>query len=225
MCILNHAHTSLLLSLCAFSVTALADDGAFVVRPAEIFQHEVEVSLEDGLPFRSISIIGPRLHSQMPGCETSQHTSYNWYKIVGSNHLLNAIQPKDVTFQWNGENFRIERPAYLLTPATILQQSAADAGPDDANVLLAFQLSQKKSAIDPHKPPKARFLCIAVRQRHHDEIYEISFPDCEYLLSQIDSQELTGKINTVDQFGLHRVKRLRTAYRLESIPQSSTQDN
>jgi hypothetical protein len=230
MCILNHYHTSLLLSLCAFSATALADDGAFVVRPAEIFQHEVEVSLEDGPAFRSISIIGPRLHSQMPECETcqnvsSKHASYNWYKIVGSNHSLNAIQPKDVTFKWNGDNFRIERPAYLLTPATILQQSAADAGPDDSNVLLAFQLSLKKSAADPHKPPKVRFVCIAVRQRHHDEIYEISSPDCGYLLSQIDSHELTGEINTVDQFGLHRVKRLRTAYRLESIPQLSTQEN
>ena len=230
MSIFNHYHMLLLLSLCAVSATSLADGGAFVVRPAEIFQHEVEVSLEDGLGFRSISIIGPRLQSQMPPCETSRnvsskHTSYNWYKIVGSNRSLNTIHPKDVTFEWNGDKFRIERPAYLLTPATILKESIAEAGPDDASVLLAFQLTLNKSTAVPQKPSKIRFVCIAVRQRHHDEIYEISFPGCGFLISQIESRELTGEINTLDQFGLHRAKRLRTAYRLESIPQSSTQED
>ena len=208
---------ALLLFLFALTPPAFTDEPIILVRPVEVFQHEVEVKVPTS-DYCAISITGPRMFSRMSPCVADQKdhaaklSTYNWYKIVGDiPSALTSVRIKDPT-QTN-QTIRLGNPSYFLIPTIILGDSQADEGSSSANVMLAFEYPGppvRENSVEKRK--SYSYYCLPVNQRHHDEIYKVARPFCEYVVLRTNGLSMNGEISSVDQFGLHRVKRLSSPY-------------
>lgn len=216
---------ALLLFLFALTPPAFTDEPIVLVRPVEVFQHEVEVKVPASADYCAISITGPRMFSRISPCVADQKdhsakpSAYNWYKIVGDiPSALTSVSIKDPT-QNNQTNqtIRLGNPSYFLIPTIILGDSQADEGSSSANVMLAFEypgFPVRENSVDKRK--SYSYYCLPVNQRHHDEIYKVARPFCEYVVLRTNGLSMNGEISSVDQFGLHRVKRLSSPYAVRS---------
>ena len=201
---------------------AYCSDHASLVRPTELFQHSIEVKLASDSDYETISIAGPRLYSQFRTCEFEGQSSsigttpYNWYKIIGDQKSANRIVSSISDRKRYGKKIKLGRPSYLLTPATALGDAGTESGSKSANLMLAIEFLSRTAATSGLTTETKHFLCLPVMQRHHDEIYPIHSPACEYVLRKVKSKPLQGKINTIDQFGIHQAQFLSSMYTLES---------
>ena len=212
---------ALLLVLFALTPPAFTDEPIILVRPVEVFQHEVEVKVPTS-DYCAISITGPRMFSRISPCvadrkdHSAKPSAYNWYKIVGDiPSSLTSVRIQDPS--QNNQTIRLGNPSFFLIPTIILGDSQADEGSSSANVMLAFEhpgLPVRDNSVDKRK--SYSYYCLPVNQRHHDEIYKVARPFCEYVVLRANGLSMSGEISSVDQFGLHRVKRLSSPYAVRS---------
>ncbi len=190
--------------------------------PANLIEHRVELqSLIDDQRVKT-DLEGPYYFSLAVGGmgrEVKKEKAYlAWYKIVGAKfEETRKVSVLDLVQGADKAPMTIESAEYFLSPAQRITSGPPSEIPEGLDHYKAYrvvdapsreldvQLSES-SAREKRIVGKARFLCVATDEWHHDEHFPASHRQAGFVVYELDPQEHSQQIGMIDQFGLNQIR-------------------
>lgn len=190
--------------------------------PARPIEHGVDLKGTFDAERVETDLVGPKMFSRAVGCLNrpvkKPLACLSWFEIVDS-----AVEPVreviilDMIRGGSDKKLRIQSAEYLLSPSQLITTGAPEPVPDGLDHYKAYRivdapaLDREVTLSDSLGPGKRRlgkplFVCLAVREWHHDEYFNVSHPyDC-FVVYELDEQEHAEELSTLDQFGLNALQ-------------------
>lgn len=195
-------------------------------------EHSVDLQTELDAEKASTLLSGPKFFSIAVGCSDSRlsenaapgngvpenRACLQWYEIVKpTTKETRKVSVLDPLRGGNDTDLRIGAAEFLLTPAQLLGTGNPLPVPEGLDVYKAYQILDANSlartvaiagsaANTTRKVGKPVFLCIPSKEWHHDEFIEASHPTACFVVYELDPQDCTQKVSTLDQFGLNQIE-------------------
>ncbi|TWU31331.1 DUF7450 family protein [Novipirellula artificiosorum] len=189
------------------------------VKPARSIQHTVELQGKFDSERVETDLEGPLFFSRSVGCmgraAKKQPAYLNWFKIVASPE-----QPErelfilDMVRGDSSKTLKIKQAEYLLSPSQLITSGVPDAIPGGLDHYKAYRVVDAPSldrqvtltgsvGSSERRLGKPIFVCLPVREWHHDEYFSASHSaDC-FVVYALDEQPHDQKFSLIDQFGLN----------------------
>jgi hypothetical protein len=220
---------ALVASLITLTVNAAPVRAHSPVEFLEVVQGEPSNLIEHGVELQSFfdeqrvttELEGPYYFSLSVGGmgrEVKKEKAYlAWYKIVGSKpeetrkvSVLDLVRGGDIA------PMTIESAEYFLSPAQRITSGPPSEIPEGLDHYKAYRIADapsheldlqlgESSGAKKRTVGKARFLCVATDEWHHDEHFPASHRQAGFVVYELDPQEHSQQIGMIDQFGLNQI--------------------
>jgi hypothetical protein len=147
-----------------------------------------------------------------------ENACLNWYRITNSEtETIPTLRIRDILSRGHSYQIDIGSAEFLLSPAQKLTSGPPNAAADELNHFKAYPISkappisraiQLRDSLGPtdRKILRAAFLCVPVQQWHHHEHFPIEGPEGCFVVYELESNKLSAKVSTIDQFGLNELR-------------------
>lgn len=192
------------------------------VEPARPIEHAVELQGKFDSEKVETELLGPQLFSRSVGCLNrpvkSTPAYLSWYKIVRpETEPVREIVVLDMVRGSANKLLKIQAAEYLLSPSQLITTGAPDDIPSGLDHYKAYRVVSPPSldldvnltnSVGPEKRRlgKPIFVCLAVREWHHEEYSDTSHPNDCFVVYELDEHEHSHSFSTVDQFGLNELQ-------------------
>ena len=214
-------------SFATFNATLLAHSPVeflevLAVEPEQNVKHAVELKSKFDVAKIETSLEGPQLFSRSVGCldrPVKEKPAYlNWYKIVEpKNEAIHDVVVLDMIRGSANKSLKIQTAEYFLAPSQLITSGVPDPIPGGLDHYQAFRVIDAPgiskdltvtSSVGPEKRQlgKPLFVCLPVREWHHDDYVSATHPNDCFVVYELDEQPLVQTFSTIDQFGLNELK-------------------
>ena len=192
------------------------------VEPARTITHAVELKSRFDRKKVETELEGPRYFSRSVEClnrPVKNPLAYlTWFELVApAVEPVREIDVLDMIRGGSNKSLRIKSAEFLLTPAQLITTGAPESVPDGLDHYKAYRivdapsLDQEVTLTDISGPRKRRlgkplFVCLPVREWHHDEFFAASHPNDCFVVYQLDERSHDATFSTLDQFGLNELR-------------------
>ena len=192
------------------------------VTPSRVIDHAVDLKSKfDGDKVQT-KLSGPRFFSRAVGCwnmRVKKPLAYlNWFAIVEpTDEPVRNIEVLDMIRGSSSKQLRIKAAEYFLTPSQLINSGPPDEIPSGLDRYKAYRvveapaLDLEATLTDSIGPEKRRllkpiFVCLPVREWHHEEYFDASHPDDCFVVYELNPLAHAENFSTLDQFGLNQLK-------------------
>jgi hypothetical protein len=217
----------LLCTLISFSTVASARNPVdylevVAVTPTRVIEHEVDLKGQFDKDAEETFLEGPHLFSHAVGLGKEavhdENTFLNWYKIAKpATEPRRVLSVRDSMRGDDAHRITIANSAFLLAPTQRITTGRPARIPSGLNYFKAYEivdgakLSQKvklRGAMGPsdRTAVKARYLCVPVEKRHHDEHFPIKSAAACLMVYELLPQKCRVNLATIDLFGLNKLE-------------------
>jgi hypothetical protein len=192
------------------------------IEPARTITHAVELKSKFDSEKVKTELEGPRFFSRSVEClnrPVKKPPAYlNWFEIVAPEvEPVREIDVLDMIRGGSSKSLRIKSAEYLLSPSQLITTGVPESVPGGLDHYKAYRivdapsLDQDVTLTDRDGPTKRRlgkplFVCLPVREWHHDEYFAASHPNDCFVVYQLDERSHAEKFSTLDQFGLNELQ-------------------
>lgn len=198
------------------------------VESARPIQHGVELKSKFDDQKIETQLEGPRFFSGSVGClnrsAKKKRAFLNWFKIVDApKEPIRQLSVLDMVRGSSNKALTIQGAEYLLSPSQLITTGVPDAIPAGLDHYKAYRvvdapsLDQQVVLNDSFGPAERklgvpRFVCLPVRQWHHDEYVSATHANDCFVVYELDEQDHEQKFSTMDQFGLNELETSKSVW-------------
>lgn len=206
----------------AFAHTPVDFLEVFEVEPARTITHAVELKGSFDPEKVETELVGPRYFSRSVEClsrTVKKPLAYlNWFEIVTPTvEPVREIEVLDMIRGGASKSLRIKSAEYFLSPSQLITAGAPESVPGGLDHYKAYRIVNAPSidqdvtltdmnGVTKRRLGKPLFVCLPVREWHHDEYFAASHPNDCFVVYQLDERSHAEKFSTLDQFGLNELQ-------------------
>ncbi|NND96231.1 MAG: hypothetical protein HKN47_02745 [Pirellulaceae bacterium] len=192
------------------------------VEPARMIEHAVDLKSKFDPEKVQTDLQGPVMFARSVGCmgraANNQPAYLNWFKIVKpAGEPVRELSVLDMVRGDGSKSLKIQNAEYLLSPSQLITSGTPDEIPDGLDHYKAYRIIDasaldRKVTLTNSVGPAQRtlgkpiFVCLAVREWHHDEYFSATHPSDCFVVYELDAHDQEQKFSTIDQFGLNELQ-------------------
>jgi hypothetical protein len=192
------------------------------VSPANSIDHAVDLQSKFDTKRVETSLQGPELFARAVGClgrPAKKTKAYlNWYRIASPKQEPNRrVTVLDLVRGSENMDLSIGKTEFFLSPAEKIESGPPDPVPSGVDHYTAYKVTDAAdvklpveitgaSSTEARDVAKPLFVCIATKEWHHDEFFDVSHPRACLVVYQLNSLKTDLRVNTLDQFSLNRLE-------------------
>ena len=146
------------------------------------------------------------------------------YKIANpKEEPLREIKVLDIVRGSSNKSLKIQSAEHVLCPAQMITSGPPQDVPDGLDHYKAYRVVEPPAVDMPitladgseeqsRSIRKPLYVCLPVRQWHHEEFVSATHPNDGFVIYQLDKQAGEKTFTTIDQFGLNELKASASQY-------------
>jgi hypothetical protein len=198
------------------------------VQPARKVEHAVELKSKFDSEKVETQLEGPQLFSRSVGCldraVKKQPAYLNWYKIVDpKKEPIRTVAVLDMIRGTANRSLKIHAAEYFLSPSQLITTGAPEPIPGGLDQYKAYRVIDAPpirkdvnltNSVGPaeRKLGKPLFVCLPVKEWHHDDYFAASHPNDCFVVYELDEESHVQTFGTIDQFGLNELESVETQW-------------
>ncbi len=198
------------------------------VQPGRNVEHAVQLQSKFDSEKVETQLEGPQLFSRSVGCldraVKKQPAYLNWYKIVDPvKEPIRTVAVLDMIRGSANRSLTIHAAEYFLSPSQLITTGAPESIPVGLDHYKAYRVIDAPpiredvnltNSVGPaeRKLGKPLFVCLPVKEWHHDDYFAASHPNDCFVVYELDEESHVQAFATIDQFGLNELESAKTQW-------------